>query len=273
MIMTIDEMRSRKRELGYSNEKLSELSGVPVGTLQKIFSGLTKAPRQETIRALENVLKPSFTAGSFPDMMPGPEMMVREESAAFNRGYGSYTIRDYDALPEDARVELIDGRFYDLAEAHSGHQAVAGYIYSLFLQYVLKNGGACMPFLPVDVVLDNDDRTVVCPDVLIICDRNKLKKGRLFGAPDFVLEVLSPSTRKKDMHLKLHKYSNAGVREYWMIDPKKQQIIVYDLEHAAFPVIYSGDDVVPVGIWDGKCTIDFKEVFAYAGFLYDEDTD
>ncbi len=269
--MTIEEMKERKRELGYTNEKLSAISGVPVGTLQKIFSGLTKAPRMDTVRALEKVLgkAPSGEWLTSPDQTL---LVVKETGAQYGakRG-GGYTIADYDALPEDARMELIDGKFYDLAEAHSGHQVVAGYIYSLFLQYVLKNGGACMPFLPVDVVLDNDDRTVVSPDVLIICDRSKLKKGRLFGAPDFVLEVLSPSTRKKDMHLKLHKYSNAGVREYWMIDPKNRQIIVYDLEHAAFPVIYGGDDVVPVGVWDGKCTIDFKEVFAYAGFLYDEE--
>ena len=268
--MTIKEMKARKRELGYTNQRLSELSGVPVGTLQKILAGKTQAPRMETIQALEKVLSEKV------QMIPsaGPADRLAEAPAGYVYSDGmhqktSYTIKDYDALPEDARVELIDGQFYDLAEAHSGHQAVAGFVYREFLNYVLKNGGDCVPFLPIDVVLDNDDKTVVCPDVAIVCDRSKLKNGRLFGAPDFVLEVLSPSTRKKDMHLKLHKYSNAGVREYWMVDPVKRQIIVYDLEHAEFPVIYGEDAIVPVGIWDGRCTVDFGEIFSYAGFLYE----
>ena len=72
-----------------------------------------------------------------------------------------------------------------------------------------------MPFVsPVDVQLDEDDRTVVQPDVLIVCDRSKFQNGRVFGAPDFVVEVLSPSTSKKDSRLKLYKYGEAGVREY-----------------------------------------------------------
>ena len=268
--MTIREMKERKRELGYSNKRLSELSGVPVGTLQKILSGQTKAPRMETIQALERILSKTIQVNT----AEGSADQISETPAAYAYGDGhqqktSYTIKDYDALPEDARVELIDGQFYDLAEAHSGHQAVAGYIHMKFLNFVLENGGDCVPFLPIDVVLDNDDKTVVCPDVAIVCDRSKLKNGRLFGAPDFVLEVLSPSTRKKDMHLKLYKYSNAGVREYWMVDPKKRQIIVYDLEHAEFPVIYGEDAVVPVGIWDGRCSVDFGQIFSYAGFLYE----
>ena len=268
--MTINEMKERKRELGYTNQRLSELSGVPVGTLQKILAGKTKAPRMETIQALERILSKTIQVST----AEGPADQVSEAPAAYAYGDGQqqkirYTIKDYDALPEDARAELIDGQFYDLGEAHSGHQAVAGFIYREFLNHVLKNGGDCVPFLPIDVVLDNDDKTVVCPDVAIVCDRSKLKNGRLFGAPDFVLEVLSPSTRKKDMHLKLHKYSNAGVREYWMVDPVKKQIIVYDLEHAEFPVIYGEDAIVPVGIWDGQCTVDFGEIFRYAGFLYE----
>ena len=127
-----------------------------------------------------------------------------------------------------------------------------------------------MPFMsPVDVQLDCDEKTVVQPDVLIVCDRAKFQNGRVFGAPDFVAEVLSPSTRKKDMSLKVYKYMNAGVREYWIIDPEKKAVIVYDLEHEAIPVIYGFDAEIPVLVWDGKCRISFPLMMKAMGFLYE----
>ena len=127
-----------------------------------------------------------------------------------------------------------------------------------------------MPFVsPVDVQLDEDDRTVVQPDVLIVCDRSKFQNGRVFGAPDFVVEVLSPSTSKKDSRLKLYKYGEAGVREYWMIDPNRKTIVVYDFENSDIPSIYSFDDKVPVSIWDKQYVIDFSRIYHDISFLYD----
>ena len=127
-----------------------------------------------------------------------------------------------------------------------------------------------MPFVsPVDVQLDEDDRTVVQPDVLIVCDRSKFQNGRVFGAPDFVVEVLSPSTSKKDSRLKLYKYGEARVREYWMIYPNRKTIVVYDFEHSDIPSIYSFDDKVPVSIWDKQCVIDFSRIYHDISFLYD----
>ena len=109
-----------------------------------------------------------------------------------------------------------------LAAPSSGHQAFGGYIFKILLDYVLTHKGSCVPLMsPIDVRLDEDDQTAVQQDVLIVCDRNKFQNGRVFGAPDFLVEVLSPSTRKKDMYLKLFKYMNAGVREYWIVDPEK----------------------------------------------------
>lgn len=266
--MNIDEMKKRKIELGYSNKQLADITGIPIGTLQKVFSGETKTPRRDTIAALEKALKPDN--GYFYSTKT-QTYIVRESVPTYNAqkcAYsesdysGSYTIDDYFALPDDKRVELIDGVFYDMASPSFYHQFVGGYLYSVLLQHVMKNNGPCYPFMaPCDVQLDRDNKTIVQPDVLILCDKNKKYKNRVYGAPDFVCEVLSPSTRRKDMTLKYSKYSKAGVREYWIIDPQSEKIVVYDFEHDALPTIYAITDKVPVKIWNGECVVDFKPFY------------
>ena len=258
-IMTVKEMQERKKELGFSYAQISELSGVPLGTVQKVLGGITLTPRYDTLMALERVLGERETAA------------VRETAAAYAvKKQGGYTLDDYYRFPEDVRVELIDGVIYDMTAPASVHQIIGGYIYSRLLQYVRDRGGACLPMIaPVDVQLDCDDKTMVEPDVVVVCDRDKIIDRCIYGAPDFIIEVLAKSTRKKDSVIKLNKYLNAGVREYWMIDPEKKKVIVYDFEHDEYPVVYGFDAKVPVGIWDGAMEIDFAEVYEHARFLYE----
>lgn len=261
--MTILEMKQRKKELGYTNQQLADLSGIPIGTLQKILSGSTKAPRRENILALEKVL---YSASGNPGMYENisKKAFVQEPSVG-------YTYKDYLALPQDHRMELIDGVFYDMTSPTTLHQAIGGYIYKKLMDFVLENQGECMPFMaPVDVCLDADDKTIVQPDVFVVCNRNKLQKGIVIGAPDLVVEVLSPSTRKKDIQLKLYKYGNAGVREYWMVDPKLKKVIVNDLGKEELPASYTFESSIPVLIWGGECKIDFAEIYARIKFLFDE---
>ena len=276
--MTIAEMKERKRELGLSNKSLAEKSGVPLGTVQKIFSGETVSPREDTIRALERELRrgggEAYSYDSYIEEagMPGGNIL-KEDGATYHyerKQVGKYTLEDYLALPDEKRVELIDGVFYDMLTPTTGHQAVAGSLYALLLDHVLKNKGDCMPMIsPVDVQLDADDKTVVQPDVVIVCDRDKFRDGRVFGAPDFIAEVLSPSTKNKDMYLKSYKYKNAGVREYWMIDTNLRKVVVYDFEHEEIPAVYGEDIPVPVLIWDGKREVDFAEIYRQVGFLFE----
>lgn len=281
--MNIEEMNKLKAQLGYSNEELSVRSGVPASTIQKILSGKTKKPHRNTLLALAEALSRQlaedslnvYTAGPGPSTAPdllrdAPAPYGQETSAANVKKQGEYTLEDYLALPEEQRVELIDGVLYDLAAPTTVHQAIGGFIHKLLLDHVLSHGGPCMPFIsPVDVQLDEDDRTVVQPDVLVVCDKSKFRNGRVFGAPDLVIEVLSPSTQRKDVRLKLYKYGNAGVREYWLVYPDKKKVVVHDLENYEIPVIYSFEDTVPVGIWSGECLIDFKEIYSHISFLYD----
>ena len=276
--MTIEEMRQRKRELGYTNQMIAERSGIPLSTVQKVFAGATSSPRRETIEALERVLEKDKSS-VYGDPVTS-DRMVCETSATYNvnaeDGNSSeaenrlYTLEDYLRLPDDQRVELIDGVFYDMAAPTTIHQSIAGFLHKKFLDFVMANKGPCFPFIsPVDVQLDCDDKTVVQPDVLVVCDRTKYKNGRVFGAPDLVIEVLSPSTRRKDMQLKMYKYAGAGVREYWMVDPEKKLVVQYDLEHLGIPAIYNFQSVIPVLIWDSACRIDLGEMDETIGFLWE----
>ena len=183
---------------------------------------------------------------------------------------GPYTIKDYYALPDEIRVELIDGIFYDMSSPSVLHQAICGHIFYQFLGFHLQNQSSCFPMIsPIDVQLDRDDKTIVQPDVVIICDRNKIIGRSIYGAPEFILEVLSPSTRAKDLGIKFKKYKAAGVREYWIIDPNQKTLTQYDFRTEAAPAVYDFDATVPVLIWEGKCRVDLAAMEKSIAFLRD----
>ena len=278
--MTIREMNERKRELGYSYEKISELSGVPLSTVRKVLGEITKAPRFATLESLRQVLQlPGEHAAGltgtpgkerqgvrYDDEPAGKAGTVAETAPAYRveKRQGEYTLEDYLALPDDRRVELIDGVIYDMSAPTGYHQLIAGQIYARLLAYISGKKGKSLPFIsPVDVQLDCDDRTIVQPDVLILCDPSKYTPARIVGAPDFVVEIISPSTKAKDMFLKNCKYRDAGVREYWIVDPKKKTIFTYHYEEDDDHAIYRFRDMVPVGIYGGDLQIDFSEIDDY----------
>ena len=291
--MTIEEMIRRKQELGYSYERISDLSGVPLGTVQKIFSGQTKSPRYGTLRALEKmfleVTGENRREGSLADTrdrLPadgqgtteaGGRTYVKDSSFIYKAGasrdkydgwrgkkQGEFTLEDYYALPDDQRAELIDGVIYDMTAPTTAHQQIILYLGSRIREHILTHKGKCVTSIaPTDVRLDMDDRTMVQPDVLVVCQRDQMIARRIEGAPDLVIEILSPSTRRKDLHIKAGKYARAGVRELWLVDPRDRRVIIYGFEDGDSIGLYTLRDKVPVGIFGGELVIDFSEISGY----------
>lgn len=171
------------------------------------------------------------------------------------------TIVDIDALPEGTRAELIDGQLFFGMAPTLNHQDIVSFLHGTIWNFIRSKGGKCKVFTsPVDVQLNADDiYNLVQPDVAVVCDRDKLSDGkRCIGAPDWVIEVVSPSTKAQDYIVKLNKYQTAGVREYWIIDPEKKRIMVYKFEIQDYNV-YSLDDIIRVGIYP-ELEIDFSQL-------------
>ncbi len=199
------------------------------------------------------------------DFSKGTDFKVEEAqpkyAEATEKKQGEYTLEDYYALPDERRVELIDGVIYDMSAPTLLHQLIGGQIYSVIRAYIEKSGGKCLPlYAPVDVRLDCDDKTMVQPDVLILCDESKRTKRYIMGAPDFCLEVLSKSTRRKDCIKKLQKYTDAGVKEYWIIDPYAKTLLVYHWKDDYTPHMYPLTGKVGLALYDDKLEIDLDKI-------------
>ena len=163
-----------------------------------------------------------------------------------------YTSEDYWNLPEEERAELINGKFYDMAPPSRIHQKLVSKLTALFNQYITDHHGSCEVYpAPFAVNLDADDKDWVEPDISVICAPNKLTDRGCSGAPDLIFEIVSPASRKMDYSLKNMIYSQAGVREYWIVDPAKEKVVVYCYENDSDPCLYSFDADVPVGIYPG----------------------
>ena len=162
-------------------------------------------------------------------------------------------------VEDGKRAELIDGQIYYMAPPSRRHQRIAIELSTIINNYIKSNDGCCeVDIAPFAVFLNEDDRNYVEPDISVICDKSKLTDKGCSGAPDWIIEVVSPSSRRMDYYTKLLKYSTAGVREYWIVDPEKSRILVYDLEHEDIQE-YTFADAVNVNIYPDLC-IDFGSV-------------
>ena len=161
-----------------------------------------------------------------------------------------YTIEDIYALPEGRRAELINGHIYDMAPPSPLHQELVQQLSRTIGNYIESKSGTCKVYpAPFAVFIKDDDTNYVEPDISVICDKSKISKRGCEGAPDFVIEIVSPSSRKMDYSLKNTLYSDANVREYWIVDPARERTTVYRYEQDAAPIIIPFDDFIKVGIY------------------------
>lgn len=162
----------------------------------------------------------------------------------------SYTTDYIYSLPEGQRAELIDGVVYDMAPPSTIHQRIVMNLSAEIRNYIKKNQGSCEVFpSPFAVFLNEDDKNYVEPDISVICDRDKLDDKGCNGAPDWIIEIVSPGTKRRDYGVKLFKYRTAGVREYWIVNPLLHTVNVYDLEKEEMSDLYKFDDDIPVCIY------------------------
>lgn len=163
----------------------------------------------------------------------------------------SYTIEDIYALPEGERAELIDGKIYYMAPPSTRHQRLLHFFDREIGNYIQSHEGECevLP-APFAVFLNKDNKNYVEPDISIICDKDKITDKGCHGAPDWIIEIISPGNKEMDYFKKLFKYQAAGVREYWIVDPTKEIVMVYRFEKETMEEYSFGEDI-PVGIYDG----------------------
>ena len=180
----------------------------------------------------------------------------------------SYTYGDMLNWDTDVRYELYDGSPVALASPSDVHQEIVGELFGQLREYLKDK--PCKPyFAPFDVRLferkgdaPDDVDTVVQPDLMVVCDKSKVDRRGVHGAPDLIIEVLSPSSERYDRFNKLNLYQKAGVREYWIVNPESRSVQTFVLEdgHYTFPAYVEGGGELAVTIFP-DCVIDLSAVF------------
>jgi Uncharacterized protein conserved in cyanobacteria len=161
------------------------------------------------------------------------------------------TLEQYEALPEEKRVEVFDGIVYDMSSPSQIHQSISMQLSTVINNYILRKKGDCSIFsAPFDVKLSDNPLVIVQPDIMVICDKDKLDEKRCNGAPDFIIEIVSPGNPSDDYIRKLYYYKNYGVREYWIVDPRRKTVTVNYFERNMLNIQYSFDSTIKVNIYD-----------------------
>jgi len=170
------------------------------------------------------------------------------------------TLEQYTALPEEKRIEVFDDIIYDMASPSQIHQTILTELLVSLRNYIRGKDGNCSVFpAPFDVKLNDKPLTIVQPDLMIVCDKDKLDGKRCNGAPDFIIEIVSPGNPSDDYIRKAYYYKNYGVREYWIVDPKRRMITVNYFEGDLLNIPYSFESTIKVNIYD-DLLINFSDI-------------
>ncbi|GHU66375.1 hypothetical protein FACS1894184_04210 [Clostridia bacterium] len=167
---------------------------------------------------------------------------------------------EYCDMPEDVRCELINGRIVMMASPSLAHESICSNLHGLLWNYL--RGKRCRVYQSVGVQFSEDEpiNNALRPDIAVVCDPNKFKKQGIVGAPDLIVEVISPSSSSHDLVWKFNSYQDEGVKEYWAIDPERSLVFQFILENGVYTTkMHSFTDKIPVAALDG-CVIDVAEV-------------
>ncbi len=173
-----------------------------------------------------------------------------EQFMVIEGGKKTYTVADIEALPPGERAELIDGEMFIMEAPSVTHQRILGELYVQVHAYIKNNKGPCEAVISPGVYIKDDIHNYVEPDITVICKEERLDEKGCHGAPDWVIEIASPSNKYMDYGRKLMLYQSAGVREYWIVDPAKKIVTIYDFENGDGPDIHPFTEPVKVGIYE-----------------------
>ena len=250
--MDIFDLKKRKKESGMTNAEIAELSGIPISTVNKIFSGATENPRYGTLLAIEQVLVKREKLPFQYDEIKGEPCLVREEATNYCYNARTYEKKDIENLDEWTRAELIRGKLYLLAAPNRMHQFLISEISYTLKSHIRDRKGKCHVYTaPFGVRLFEDDNTEVQPDIVVICNKDIMTEKGCSGAPDMVFEIASASNASHDYITKLMQYQKAGVREYWIINPDQERVSVLNFENPESTNEYTYEEVIESGVLEG----------------------
>ncbi|MDD6788774.1 MAG: Uma2 family endonuclease [Lachnospira sp.] len=269
-MMKPEELKEAKKKKGYTSRKLAELSGVPLGTIQKIMSGATSAPRLDTMNALERVLmSPDQPASYSASGLSSHPLFIQETAVPFGSAAGSVKPGSAQSrtAPENALYESIGGKHFALSDLGGIHQLLTAELYRQLADALLADepsdrksaAEGTLPLIcssPFPLELSCYPGSVLFPDVFVTDGRIKIHPGRITGVPVFIAEITSPSTRKRDTALKLEAYVSAGVSEYWVVDPADRSVMRCDIAHDNRIALFTFGTPVPVLTPSIPCVID-----------------
>lgn len=291
--MDLKSLKDRKKTLKLTTKEVAILADLPVSTVSKIMTGETKNPSFLTIEKIdkallheemlrrvqaykdalnkyylnnynENVLdynefEKMYRAKNNLDNEPIPyakPISTNEDGNLAREHNLRLDIHTLYELGEDKNMELIDGHLVIGHAPNTNHQMIVQKIGKIIDRYIDEHGGKCKLFnVGINVFIDEDDYSLLIPDIAVLCDVDKLKDDGIHGSPDLVIEVTSKSTRSLDYNDKMHKYMHAGVREYWIVDPDTERVTVYIDGEPMLAYVYNFHDNIPVNIYAGELEI------------------
>ena len=299
--MNISDLKKRKKALKLTTADLAYLADLPVSTVSKIMTGETKNPSYLTIERIDEVLTAeemkrrvkAYRAALESYLVEHPEEDFDERS--FQKDYKTargltdapipysvpvdiegktvgnlvpyardiITLDEFSKLDEDRFCELLDGYLIFSNAPGMRHQDIVQHLGERISGFIRDAGGKCRMYnVGINVRLGERRDTVLIPDIAVICNPDLLDENGINGAPDWIIEVVSRSTRKRDYNDKMHKYMSCGVREYWIIDPDKARVTTYIEGEPMMAYIYGFDDDIPVYIYGGDLKICINSVLA-----------